>query len=110
MPFHAESLPIYEPFHLFAGANKELHLHLFKFAHAEYKLTCNDFVTESLTDLCNTERYLHTASFPNVKKVHKDTLSSLWTQENLHSSVRCRTHFGAKHQIELANFCPVFGT
>ena len=38
-----------------------LYIHLLKLTHTEDELACNDFVTESLTDLCDTERNLHPA-------------------------------------------------
>ena len=84
VPFQTSSLPFLEPFHFFARTNKELHFHLFELTHTEDKLTGNDLVTESLTNLSNTERNLHTACLLYVQEVHKDTLSRFRTQVNLH--------------------------
>ena len=65
-----------------SGANKKLHFHLFKFAHAENKLTCYDLVSESLTGLRNTKWNFHTRCLLHVQKIYKNALRSFGTQIN----------------------------
>jgi len=110
MPFQTGLFPSLEPVEFSTRFYKELHLHLLKLTHTEDELACNDFVTESLTDLCDTERNLHTTGLLYIQIVHEDTLSCFRTKVNLHCTFRSRTHFSGKHQIELANFRPVFRT
>ena len=83
-----------EPFHLCAWLAEELHLHLLKLTHTEDELTCNDLVTECLTDLSDTERDAHTACLLNIKVIHEDTLRSLGTEVDFHCTVGSRTHVG----------------
>src|SRR5690606_8574685 len=56
VPVQAFFFPVFVPLHLYTRTYKILHFHLFKLAHTENKLSCNDLVTESFTDLCNPER------------------------------------------------------
>ena len=79
VPSHTCFLPLAEPFEFGARLYKELHLHLFKFAHAEDELASYDFITESFTDLCNTERNLHATGLLHVEVVHENTLCRLRT-------------------------------
>ena len=65
-----------------AGFYEILHFHLFEFAHTEDELTSHDFVTESLTDLCNTEGQLHAAGFLYVQVVYENTLSRFGAEVN----------------------------
>src|SRR6266511_6006549 len=76
MPFHSCLFPVFIPFFLSARANKELHFHLFKFAHTEYKLTRNNFITKGLTCLSNPKRNFHSCCFLHIKEIHKNTLRS----------------------------------
>jgi len=110
MPFQTGFLPGFKPIKLGTRFNKELHLHLFKLTHTEDKLTGNDFVTERLTNLSNTERYFHTTGLLHIQVIHENTLCRLWTEINLHRTVGSRTHFGSKHQVELTHFRPVLRT
>ena len=109
VPLHTGLLPLLEVFEFGAWLNEELHFHLLKLAHTEDELTCNNLVTESLTNLSDTERNLHTASLLNVEIVDEDALSSLRTQIYLHCAFRSRTHFGREHEVELAYVGPVLG-
>src|SRR5664279_807940 len=56
MPFLSLFFPIVIPLHLCAWPNEKLHFHLFKFTHAKNKLPCYNFIAESFSGLCNTER------------------------------------------------------
>src|SRR5947207_1893482 len=56
VPAHAFFFPAFVPLFLRSRANEELHFHLLEFTGAENKLTGNDFVSESFTDLCNAKR------------------------------------------------------
>ena len=87
VPFQTSSLPLLEPFHLFARTNEELHFHLFELAHAEDELTGNDLVTESLTDLSDTERYFHAAGLLYVQEVDENTLCCFRPQIYFHGTV-----------------------
>ena len=110
MPFQSGCFPSLEPVEFSTRLYEELHFHLLELTHTENELTRNDLVTESLTDLCDTERNLHAAGLLYIQIVHKDTLGSFRTKINLHCTFRGRTHFGSKHQVELTNFRPVFCT
>ena len=114
MPLHTCLLPFGKPVQLSTGLNKELHLHLFEFAHTEDKLSGNNLVAESLTYLGNTEGQLHTTGFLYIQVVHKDTLSCLGTQVDGAGTIGCATHFGLEHQVELTYIgpvaCPADGT
>ena len=61
MPLHTYFLPLSEPVKLCTWLDEELHLHLLELTHTEDELTCNDLITECLTDLGDTEMNLHTA-------------------------------------------------
>src|SRR6476661_6551001 len=82
MPVQSCFLPIFKPFFLCTGANKELHFHLFKFSHAKNKLPCNNFIPECFTNLRNTKRNFHACSFLHVQKIYKNSLCSFRTQIN----------------------------
>ena len=110
MPFQANFLPLLKPVQFSARLHEELHFHLFELTHTENELTGNNLVTECLTNLCNTKRYLHTAGLLYIQVVHKDTLSCFRTQVNLHGTIRSRTHLCREHQVELTNFRPVLCT
>ena len=110
MPFQTDFFPFLEPVEFCSRFYEELHFHLFKLTHTEDELTSYNFITESLTNLCNTERNLHTSCFLHVQVVHENTLSSFRTQVYLHGTVCSRSHFSGKHQVELTNFCPVLCT
>ena len=99
-----------EPLQLRTRTNEELHLHLLKLAHTEDKLTRYNLITEGLTDLCDTERYLHTAGFLYVEEVDKDTLCGLRTQIDLHRAISSTTHLGREHEVKLTNIGPVTRT
>ena len=110
MPFQTDFFPFLEPVKLCSRFYEELHFHLLELTHTEDELTGNDLVTESLTNLCNTERNFHTPRLLYIQVVYKNTLCSFRTQINFHRAIGRRTHFGREHQIELTNFCPVLST
>ena len=107
VPCQTMLLPVLKPLHLGSWLAEELHLHLFELTHTEDKLTCNNLVTESLTNLADTERQLHTTSLLYVEEVYEDTLCCLWAQINLVSSISRCTYLSREHKIELTNVCPV---
>ncbi|KAF5053164.1 hypothetical protein DSECCO2_401160 [anaerobic digester metagenome] len=110
VPFKALFLPEFKPLQLSAGAHKILHLHLLKLAHAEDKLAGDYFVAESLADLGNPERDLHTAGLHHVQKVHKNTLGGFRTQKDGIGFLADRAHLGGEHQVELPHLRPVART
>ena len=110
VPLHTGLLPFREPLQLRARLYEELHLHLLELPHTEDELTGHNLITESLTDLGNTERNLHTTSLLHVQVVHEDTLSRLRTQIDLHRSIGAGTHLGREHQVKLTHIGPVAGT
>ena len=107
MPLQTDLFPFLEPIQLSARFYEKLHLHLLKLTHTENELTGHNFITECLTDLCNTERNFHTTCFLNIEVVHKNTLCRFRTQIDLHGTIRSRTHLCGEHQIELTHFRPV---
>ena len=80
MPLHPNLLPLLEPSELLTRPNKELHLHLLELTHPEDELTGYDLVPEGLSDLCDTERNLHTTRFLDIQEVYEDTLCRLGSQ------------------------------
>ena len=110
VPFQTSFFPFLEPFKFSSRFYEELHFHLFELTHTEDELTCNDFVTESLTNLSDTERNFHTSCFLNIQVVYENTLSSFRTQIYFHCTVGSRSHFGREHQVELTYFSPVFSS
>src|SRR5256885_342732 len=109
MPFHSLLLPVFIPLLLSARTNKELHFHLFKLTHAEYKLASHDLIAEGLTDLGYSKRYFHTSCLLHVQEVDKNSLGGFGTQINNIGFITYASHLGGKHQVELAHFCPVTG-
>src|SRR5690606_3052015 len=107
MPFHTAPLPILVPLHFRSGLNEELHLHLFKFAHAENELPRNNLISECLANLRNTKWNLHAACLLDVKEVHKNSLSRFRSQVNLIGLFSERSDFCGEHQIELTHVGPV---
>ena len=107
VPFQAGLLPFLEPFKLIAWTHEELHFHLLELTHTEDELTRNDFVTESLANLCDTKRNAHTSCFLNVKEVHEDALSRFRTQIDAHRTVGSASHLCREHQVELTHLSPV---
>src|SRR5690554_2591371 len=97
MPVLSCFLPILKPLCFCSRTDKELHFHLFKLSHTEDKLSCNYLISESLTNLCNTKRNLHSACFLNIKVLYKNTLSCFWAKVNSVSIFRNRTHLSRKH-------------
>src|ERR1035437_7200340 len=93
VPLKAEFLPMFEPFHFFSRTHEELHFHLFKFTHAEDKLTGNNLIAECFTNLANTKRDLHPASLLNVQEVYEYTLCRFRTQVDFHSTISRGTNF-----------------
>ena len=110
MPFQTNLLPFLEPIQFRSRFYKELHLHLFELTHTEDELTGYNLVTESFTDLSDTERNFHAAGLLYVQIIDKDTLCRLRTKIDFHRTIGSRTHIGREHQIELTNFCPILST
>ena len=92
VPGHAGLLPTVPPLHLGARAHEELHLHLLELAHAEDELAGYDFVTESLTNLGDTERNLHTTGLLYIQVIYEDTLCRFRTKVYLHGTIGSGTH------------------
>ncbi|CUP12822.1 Uncharacterised protein [Segatella copri] len=110
VPSQTNLLPIFKPLHLSTRLAEELHLHLLELTHTEYELTGYNLVTESLTNLTDTEWQLHTAGLLNAQIIYEDTLSCLWTEIYLACSIAGSTHLGREHQVELTDISPVLGT
>src|SRR5437762_7400976 len=94
MPVHALLFPVLEPFHVGAGLDEELHLHLLELARAKYEIARSDLVAESLADLRDAERNLLPRRLLDVEKIHVDALRRLRPQidrksTRLNSSHRC---------------------
>ena len=107
MPLETELFPVLKPFHFGARLDEELHLHLLKLTHTEYKLTSNNLITECLTNLRYSERNLHAACLLYIEVVNENTLCCLRTEINLHCAIGGRTHLGLAHKIELSYVRPV---
>ena len=66
---HSCIFPIFIGFHFCTWSNKELHFHLFKFSHTEYKLTRYYFIAKRLAYLSYTKRYFHSSSIYDIFKI-----------------------------------------
>src|SRR5690554_1162700 len=97
MPFISFFFPVFVPFQLFSRTHKILHFHLFELSHSENKLTRNDFVTESLSDLSNSKRDFHSSCLLNIQEVYKNTLGSFRTQINFRCFTSNRTKLCREH-------------
>ena len=93
VPFQASSLPTLEPVKLCTRLHKELHFHLLELAHTEDELAGYNFVTESLTNLGDTERNLHATGFLYIKVIYEDTLCRFRAKVYLHGTIGGRAHF-----------------
>ena len=93
VPFQASSLPTLEPVKLCTRLHKELHFHLLELAHTEDELAGYNFVTESLTNLGDTERNLHATGFLYIKVIYEDTLCRFRAKVYLHGTIGGRPHF-----------------
>ena len=80
IPSEAVVNPILVPLFVGSGLDEEFHLHLFELTGAEDEVSRSDLVTETLTNLANTERRLHTCCLQHVGEVHKDALCRFGTQ------------------------------
>ena len=109
VPLQAALFPHLKPLELLTGTNKELHLHLLKFTHAEHKLASHNLVAECLANLSDTERQTHATGLLNIEEVHKDALSGLGTQIHVHGVVAAAAHLGLEHEVKLAHVGPVAG-
>src|SRR3954447_2022358 len=107
MPLEAGLLPVFIPFFLCAGTDKELHFHLLKLAHTEDKLAGYNLVAECLTNLGDTKGYLHACRLLYVEEVYEDTLCGFGAQVNGVSIFGNRTKLCGEHQVELADVGPV---
>jgi len=97
---HSSSVP---------GFHKKLHLHLFELPHPEDELAGDDLIPEGFANLGDPEGDFHPAGFLDVEVVDENSLGGFRAQVNLHRPVGGRTHFGGKHQVELAHFRPIAG-
>ena len=107
VPYQTMLLPVLKPLHLGSWLAEELHLHLFELTHTEDKLTCNNLVTEGLTNLTDTEWQFHTTCLLNIEEVYEDTLCCFWAEINLTCSLSRSTHLSREHKVELTNVGPV---
>ena len=114
---HPESLvpgqtllfPFCEPIQFGTRLDEELHLHLFEFPHTEDELTGHNLVPESLSDLGNSERNLHTSGLLHIEIVHEYALSSLRTEIYDICVIGSVSELGGEHKVELTHISPVFG-
>ena len=107
VPFHAVLLPLFEPLHLGARTAEEFHLHLLELSHSEYELSCDDLVSERLSDLGDTERNLHAARLLDVEIFNEYSLCRLRTQVDLVVRLAGVADLGREHQVELTHVGPV---
>ena len=108
--FHADTVllveapslvsPVLEPLVVLTRLYKELHFHLLKFAGTEDKVLGNNFVTESLSYLSDSEGNLHAVRLNNILVVNINTLGCFWTQVYNACGVFSRPDVGFKHEVE----------
>ncbi len=110
MPLQTGFFPIFIPLLLCTRSNKKLHFHLLKLTHAENKLTRDNFITKSFSDLCNTKGNFHSSGLLHIEKIDKNTLCRFGAQVYFVILVigrNSRTKLCSKHEIELTNIRPV---
>jgi len=76
---------------------------MFNFGHTEFSksqqtTSGGNFVSETYTQLCASKRNTTTVILEEVSEVHKDTLSSFWSQITL--GITSRTNLDGEHQVE----------
>src|SRR5699024_10698906 len=59
VPLQASINPVLVPLFVLTRLDEELHLHLLELTSTENEVTWGDLVTERLTDVRDTERWLH---------------------------------------------------
>ena len=89
------------PVLILAWLDEEFHLHLLKLTRTEDEVTWGNFITERLTDIGDTKRWLHTRRGHDVFEVDEDTLCGFrtqvvqalfiidWTKEGLQQTGEC---------------------
>ena len=82
--------------------NEVFHFHLFEFASTKHEVLWSDFVTERLTNLCNTKWWFLSNRCENVSKVCKHSLRSFWTKIRSGAFAFNWTSLSFEHQIECA--------
>ena len=94
VPTETNLLPLGEPVEFCSRLNEELHLHLFKLAHAEHELARYNLVAECLANLRDAERQLHASALLHVEVVDKDALRRFRTEVDFACGVGSTAHFG----------------
>ena len=94
--------PVAEPFKVCTGFAEEFEFHLFKLTYTEDKVSGSNFVSERLSDLCNTERNFFSCSTLDICEVHEDTLCGFGTEIKFRLAVLCNTLKGLEHEIKLS--------
>src|SRR2546430_381601 len=79
---------------------KILDLHLFKFTHPKNKIPWGDFITKRFTDLRDTYRKLAMGCINDIRKIHKNSLSCLWTQIHHGTGILHSSDTSLEHQIK----------
>ena len=102
VPLHTELLPLFEPLHVRARLDEELHLHLLELARTENEVARRDLVPERLADLRDAERHLLAHALLYVQEVHKDALRRFRTQIHDARALLERAHVRLEHQVEIA--------
>ena len=93
--------PVLEPLHVVLGLYEVLHLHLLELAGSEDEVLGHNLVSECFSDLCDTERNLHSAVLHHILEVYIDTLGCLRAQVyDVVVVILHRADVGLEHKVE----------
>src|SRR5437016_3782220 len=100
VPLDAVFFPVIKPLLHLTGMYEELQVPLLELTLAEQEVAGCDLVAESLTDLTDAERYLHTRGLQHVVVVQVNVLAGLTAQVGLHAFAFNNTDVRFHHQVE----------
>ena len=95
------------PFKVGTRRAEKFKLHLLKLARSECEVTGCNLVSERLTHLTDTERYLLAARSLNALEVYKNTLRRFGAEINNGRRVLCNALERLEHKVKLTNICEV---
>ena len=104
VPGKAVGEPLIEPFFPICGGDKKFNLHLFKFPGSEGEVAGVDFVTESLSDLGDSEGEFFSRDFENIFELDEHGLGRFGPEVGKISLVLDRADVRFEHEVELPGF------
>ncbi len=104
VPGKAVGEPLIEPFFPICGGDKKFNFHLFEFAGSEGEVAGVDFVTESLSNLGDSEGEFFSRDFENIFELDEHGLGRFGPEVGKISLVLDRADVRFEHEVELPGF------